>query len=203
LIIIDELICDYDTGVCGKVTKYSNFAVMKTNAAFPPIGLLLALVVFCAGAVWGTVHLIRPQMDERMYARFRRLPQADASLPTADSSAAWAQAWAVGAQHFNDKNYHDALDSMRVVMRAAPDHEGARFFAALCLLECVEMPAATQLLTPLRQDTASRWQQEATWYLALARLRNHDRAGCLRLLDSMEPTGVRRVYADTLTLKLR
>jgi tetratricopeptide (TPR) repeat protein len=161
---------------------------------------VLAVAASVALVVAATVWMLRPQMDERLYAHYRDLPEADFTLRgTADDVQHQLER---GGTAFNQKNYDEALTAFRAALALQPEHTEAQFFAALCLLEKNDMLAAEALLAPIVNST-NVWASEARWYLALSMLRRHDRVGCAAQLQQIG-TGERR-YADAQTLleKLR
>jgi tetratricopeptide (TPR) repeat protein len=163
---------------------------------WPPIWKLLLIGIGSIVVVAGTVRMLRPQMDERLYARFRKLPQADVQSDT-------LRTWQVGAAHFNDKRYYEALESMQEVLQMYPSHGAARFFAGLCFLENNNMTAAEEHLGAVTTYSNTTWHTDAQYYTALAHLRRHDRAGCVELLQKIPGGHKRYADADSLTQKLR
>lgn len=136
----------------------------------------LGFIALAAGVMAGTVWMLRPQMDERLYAKYRNLPQAQFLLP-GDTSLAEAC-----AAH-NLKQYTKALPLFQRDTQTKYATE-TRFFSAICLLELNKMKEAEALLEPIAISNHP-FQPEALWYMALSHLRRHDRKGCLKYLHEV------------------
>ncbi len=145
------------------------------------------VVALGLGVVLATVPMLRKQMDERLYAKFRNLPQAK-FLPEGQQHPLRA-----ACDAYNLKQYTKALplfdnntDTVFVIEK--------QFFSALCLLELNKMPKAEQRLQPIAQGQHPL-RQEALWYTALSHIRRHDRKGGLRLLHQ-EQWGTGRISQE-------
>ena len=147
----------------------------------------LGVIALAAGVMAGTVWILRPQMDERLYAKYRNLPQAQFLSP-GDTSLAEAC-----AAH-NLKQYTKALPLFQRDTQAKYTTE-TRFFSAICLLELNKMKEAEALLEPIATSNHAL-QPEALWYLALSHLRRHDRKGCLQYLKTVNPQNSRQSTAS-------
>jgi hypothetical protein len=150
--------------------------------------LLLALAT-----VLGTIRMLRPQMDERLYARFRALPTAQFQIngDTVLSAACTA---------FNLKQYTKARPLFDAYS-SGPYTDHARFFGALCLLEHNKMKEAEAVLSNLDEAEQSL-KDESIWYHALSQLRRHDRKGCLLSLQRLSPQSPRWEMYQKLMEKL-
>jgi hypothetical protein len=146
----------------------------------------LGVIALAAGVMAGTVWMLRPQMDERLYAKYRNLPQAQFLL-TGDTSLAEAC-----AAH-NLKQYTKALPLFQRDTQTKYATE-TRFFSAICLLELNKMKEAEALLTPIVESNHPL-QPESLWYTALSHLRRHDRKGCLLYLKEVETKSSRQSRA--------
>ena len=147
------------------------------------IGGLVAVAV-----VFATVRMLRPQMDERLYAKYRDLPKA-AFLPNDQHPLHPACA------AFNLKQYSKALPLFEKDTHTQFALEKA-FFEALCLLELNKMSAAEARVYPVTTST-HHLKNEAIWYTALSRLRRHDRKGCVQLLRQLDGATM-RTKAETV-----
>jgi hypothetical protein len=141
------------------------------------LAVVLAIVVVPA-----TVRMLRPQMDERLYAKYRNLPQAvflkENDHPLAEACAA-----------FNLKQYTRALPLFERDTHATYALE-KQFFSALCLLELNKMkPAEERLRTVV--NSQHPLNKEAVFYTALSQLRRHDRKGALLLLEQLDGAAMR------------
>lgn len=142
--------------------------------------LLVALLSVAIVPV--TVRMLRPQMDERLYAKYRNLPQAvflkENDHPLAEACAA-----------FNLKQYTRALPLFERDTHAAYALE-KQFFSGLCLLELNKMKPAEERLRPVLNSNHPL-NKEAIFYTALSQLRRHDRKGALALLQQLDGTDMR------------
>ena len=143
----------------------------------------LGVITLAVGVMAGTVWMLRPQMDERLYAKYRNLPQVQFLLPgdTSLSEACTAH---------NLKQYTKALPLFQRDTQTKYATE-TRFFSAICLLELNKMTEAEALLAPIATSNHPL-QSEALWYIALSHLRRHDRKGCLKYLHELETKNSRQ-----------
>lgn len=152
------------------------------------------IALFSVLVIAGVVRMLRPQMDERLYARYRNLPQAHFMTP-ADSACSNLSA---ACAAFNLKQYTKALPLFEA--DNCPGYtEEKRLFVALCHLELNRMKEAeAQLALILDQGAQHPLHTEALWYTALSHLRRHDRAGYETFLRAV-PVGSAR-YESALKL---
>ena len=162
-----------------------------------PVWALLSAAALAIGIIIFTVQMLRPMMDERLYARYRNLPEAHFLLPE-DSMR--HPALALASTRFNQKKYRAALENFEQdtsLFYAVP----ATFFKGICQLELQQMEPAEALLEPLvKGDTP--WASEARFYAALSHLRRHDRPGAAEWLHSLGSDHPRHPEAETLLEKI-
>lgn len=154
--------------------------------AWPVIGLVSVLIIM------GTVRMLRPQMDERLYARYRKLPTAD-FLPPGDSCCPGLPE---AMQLYNEKKYTAALNAFQTAKPGTWTNE-TRLFSGICYLELNNMKMAEVTLVPLLSERSIPGRQ-AGWYTALSRLRRHDRKGCIALINGFDESHPR--YAESRQL---
>lgn len=155
------------------------------------------LVVAAVLVIAGTVKMLRPQMDERLYARFRKLPEAAFVVPADSCCSDIADA----CQLYNQKKYTKALAAFQ---QSAPNRFASEImlYKGICLLELNQMQPAESMLAPLAGQSSFSGK-EADWYIALSRLRRHDREGCLSVLRQMPPENPRYATAQQLLSRLK
>jgi tetratricopeptide (TPR) repeat protein len=158
-----------------------------------------AAAAVAVAVVAGTVLMLRPQMDERLYARYRHLPTADFTVRGNDATQL-SQTLREAAEAYNEKSYARALTTFQKALQLQPNQPEAQFFAALCHLELNQMREAETLLEPLA-NSGGAWASDARWYLALSHLRRHDRAGCAAILQQFQSSDTRRYQEAQELLK--
>jgi predicted Zn-dependent protease len=152
----------------------------------------VGVILVIAGTVW----MLRPQMDERLYARYRKLPEA-AFVPPGD---AVYQELAAASLLFNQKKYTKAL--VQFAGDTAQLYKGeVQLFQGICLLELNQMKEAEALFLPLISPQ-NKLKEEAMWYTALSRLRRHDRKGCREILLDITFQNPRYAQAQSLLQRI-
>jgi hypothetical protein len=151
-------------------------------------------------AILGTLRMLRPQMDERLYAHFRNFSQiieADSLLNGQPMPAPMQRA----ALAFNRKNYTRALIHLDTAMQLTASQSRAQLIAGLCHLELEHFQQAEDLLGK-SGGRAVPPPDDVTWFMALTQLRWHNRRACKNLLKVVRPESPYRLKADTLAAKL-
>lgn len=158
--------------------------------------LLSGICLIFALILWG-VTMLRPQMDERIYARFRNLPKAT-FLEHKDSSLLFLNE---ACTAFNNKSYNKALQLFKKDTSTAFLYE-KELFSGICLLELNKPEEAIPKLKTLKQNKiAEKYREEATWYLALAYLRAHKRNLCKTTLHEIE-NSPKKVIVEIILKKI-
>lgn len=156
-------------------------------------------LLFTAVVVAGVVRMLRPQMDERLYARFRNLPKAQFLTPADSSRSALFQA----CEAYNLKRYSRAVPLFLSDTSQAYALE-RRFFRGICLMELEKLQEAEALFKEVRAlSAAGSYWKECDWYLALCYLRGHKRGRCIEKLREIRPGYPRGAEAERLWAKLR
>jgi predicted Zn-dependent protease len=162
--------------------------------------ILTSLMVVIA--LVGTVMMLRPQMDERWYARYRSLPTAVPYLTGQPTEALEAEAVA----QYNLKCYTAALPLWQ---QLTDDHSipgcQARMMAGICLLELNRMKEAeSHFAQMMAQNTACTIAQqlEAQWFMALSLLRRHQRHSAKAILETQLEQSHRSGKAKELAARI-
>jgi predicted Zn-dependent protease len=148
-----------------------------------------------------TVYLLRPQMDERWYARYRALPTAVPYLTGQPSESLESQAIAT----YNLKRYTAALPLWSQLTDSTIEGCQARMMAGICLLELNRMREAEEHFNLMISGQAActvAQQLEAQWFLALSKLRRHDRRGAKAILANELKQSSRAAQAEELAAKI-
>jgi tetratricopeptide (TPR) repeat protein len=141
----------------------------------------LLLVGFVFYLIVGVIAMLRPQMDERLYARYRNIPQAD-FLDGQDSLFPILKKACLA---FNTKNYNKALSLFEQDSSAFFIPE-KRLFSGICLLEQNQLEEASATFQEMKiMNLPPNYQMDANWYLALSHLRNHQRSLCENTLQEI------------------
>ncbi len=144
-------------------------AVVTPRARLPRWWPLLAAAACLVGLL---IWFFRPAQEANLYAQYRHFPEAAFVTRATDDSAQTDLAAANTA--FNAGRYADALPLLQHYLASHPKDLEKRFFAALCQLELGQTTEATTAFQQLR--TAPAYAEEATWYLALAFLKEKNNA---------------------------
>lgn len=163
-----------------------------------PIWTWPILLVAVGLALAGIVRLLRPQMDERIYARFRTLPQAQflpADAPDGPLKSACAA--------YNVKAYSKALQLFRQDTQSRYTVE-RQLYSGICLLELNDTKAAgAQLEALLRANPESPLRDEMLFYQGLCHLRAHRRGACREALLQVTPGSPRQTAIHHVLDKIR
>lgn len=125
-----------------------------------------------------------PAGETRLYARYREFPEAAFVVRSSEpGQAELAEANAA----FNDGDFAKALPILEKHSQARPDDREIRFFLALCQLELGRTREAVAGLEQI-SNTPNSWAGEARWFLALAYLKEKNRAQCVAALRDI-PAG--------------
>lgn len=143
----------------------------------------LLVTALVASLIGGVVFMLRPQMDERIYARYRNIPQAT-FLENQGERFPLLQEASIA---FNTKNYSKALRLFEQDSSVEFRYE-KQLFSGICLLELNNSEAVIASFKKAKEQHLPPYiDKEITWYLALAYLRNHQRDLCsntlLELID--------------------
>ena len=140
-----------------------------------------------------------PAGETRLYARYREFPEAAFVVrSTEPGQAELAEATAA----FNEGDFAKALPVLEKYSQTHPDDREIRFFLALCQLE---LGRTQEAVTGLRQisNTPNSWAGEARWFLALAYLKEKNRAQCAVVLRSIPSGGAHFEEAQELLKKVQ
>ncbi len=138
----------------------------------------LLVTGFFFSLIVGVVYMLRPQMDERLYARYRNIPQAD-FLAGQDTLFPLLKEACLA---FNTKNYSKALSLF--------EQDGStlfipekQLFSGICLLELNQLDKAIITFQEMKSMNLSlNYQMDTSWFLALSYLRKHQRSLCKNTL---------------------
>lgn len=139
--------------------------------------------VLLAAALLAWMLWPKAEPEQRLYAEFRRFPEASFTLKS--SGATSSQTLAQAELDFNQKNYAAALLTLRAYWAAHPEDLEARFFMGLCELELAQTEVALATFSAIA-DGGGVWAGESRWYLALSHLRNKNRAACTAILQKIQ-----------------
>ncbi len=157
-------------------------ALTATRSASPGRWWLAAAAVAAAALiVW--LAWPKPELPTRLYAEYRRFPEAGFTLKGSENAAQSLQS---AANFFNQKNYAAALDAFQQYFSTGPDNPEARLFAGLCQLELGKTGEAESTFATLR-GSSNAWADEAAWYLALTYLRSKNLEQCAAALRYIQP----------------
>jgi len=145
--------------------------------------LWLWLTALLAAALLAWLLWPKAESEQRLYAEFRRFPEASFTLKS--SGATSSQTLAQAETDFNQKNYAAALLTLRAHWAAQPEDLEARFFMGLCELELAQTEDAIATFSATA-DSGGVWAGESRWYLALSHLRNKNRAACAEILQKIQ-----------------
>ena len=138
----------------------------------------LLVAALLASLIGGVIFMLRPQMDERIYARYRNIPKAT----FLENQEARFQLLQEASSAFNAKNYSKALRLFEQDS-SVEFHYEKQLFSGICLLELNRAEAVISSFQKAKeQHLPSYINKEITWYLALAYLRNHQRDLCINTL---------------------
>ncbi len=142
---------------------------------------------------------LRPPANERLYARYRQLPDAAFTIRNAATDQQYLQR---AEQAFNSKDYAAALATLQTYLQNQPGNVEAQLFAGLCLLE-LRRPAEAQTILQTISAGANAWSDEASWYLALACLLQNKRAECAEILQRIPQNSGHYAEAQELLNKVK
>ncbi len=162
---------------------------------FQRLALAAAAVLALLVAAW--LFFLRPPQHERLYARYKALPEASFAVRSAEGAGLSDEA----AQAFNRRRYKEALAALEEHLRRDPEDAEARYFAGLCLLELRRFSEARAAFEQIARVPA--WTDEARWYTALSYLREGNFSECRRLLEQLPPESVRYGQARQLLEALK
>ncbi|MBX2928209.1 MAG: hypothetical protein KF852_10270 [Saprospiraceae bacterium] len=122
--------------------------------------------------------------DERLYAGFFEAAEnSNLTLRSATDKNA-APEWTLAMELYGDGKYEEALPYYRVYLADNPEDFQAALYGGIAALESGQNAQAISWLESARFNDPERYA-EATWYLALAQLRNGNRSECKLLLEEL------------------
>ncbi len=140
-----------------------------------------------------------PAGETRLYARYREFPEAAFVVRSNEPGQAEL---AEATTAFNEGDFAKALPILEKHCQIHPDDREIRFFLALCQLELGRTPEAVAGLEQIAQ-TPNSWTGEARWFLALAYLKEKNRAQCAVVLRSIPSGGAHFEEAQELLKKVQ
>jgi len=122
--------------------------------------------------------------DERLYAGFFKAAEnGNLSLRSATDDNP-APEWTLAMELYGDGKYEEALPYYRVYLADNPEDFQTALYGGIAALEGGQNAQAISWLESARFNDPERYA-EATWYLALAQLRNGNRSECKLLLEEL------------------
>lgn len=154
-----------------------------------------AAISVVAASTW---LFLRPPAYERLYAERRDFPEAAFTVRNNEPAAQTLQN---AATAFNSGNYAQALPLLNTYRKDHPEDAEKHLYAGICYIELKQYDrarAAFQLITA----TQNIWAGEASWYTALAFLRENNRSACAGVLRKIPNNSDRYQDAQTLLKEL-
>jgi tetratricopeptide (TPR) repeat protein len=122
--------------------------------------------------------------DERLYAGFFEAAESDNLTLRSEGDQAAAPELRLAMQLYGTGKYEDALPYYRAYLTENPEDFQAALYGGIAALEGGQNAQAVSWLESTRFNDPERYA-EATWYLALAQLRNGNRSECKSLLEEL------------------
>lgn len=172
-----------------------NTSIMASSKAHlrvePQVWWTAAAALVLAVMVW---LYMRPPLHERLYAKYRRFPEASFITPGGSTAQPYLQ---VAAETFNSRDYRSALTQLNTYHLSNPQDTKVRLFVGLCYLELQQHDDARAVFQQITKYDKV-WANEAYWYMALSYLRENKRIDCIRAMGGVRADS--ELYPNVLVL---
>lgn len=112
----------------------------------------------------------------------------DYAQRTDDSTKMRQEPFFMALQAYDSKEYSKSLVLFRQHLKEAPEDKAAVFFSGIAYLKNGQTQKAIAALEQVYLDTESGFHLDATWYLALAKLKQNDKQRAKSLLQVLTQT---------------
>lgn len=179
-------------------------ASVQTNRRHPLTRRLTVAAILLPGLFF-LFKWLSPSNNEDLFRQYYASYPNDIPLSarSAQSANQLHPQLLLALEQYETGDFSAALPGLQLVLREDDDNHAANFFAGICCLELADYQQAIPYLEKCRQSD-TLYASRATWYLALALLKNDQVAASKSLLTELSENsgGYRRKDAQELLERL-